>query len=69
MLGAVLGACSSGALRTTAGVAWAGCECLPGGRALLWPALTSSSPDHVKQESLATLAVHATIWVHLVGLR
>ena len=55
MLGAVLGACSSGALRTTAGVAWAGCECLPGGRALLWPALTSSSPDHVKQDGLAPL--------------
>ena len=55
MLGAVLGACSSGALSTTAGVAWAGCECLPCGRALLWSALTSSSPDHVKQNGLAPL--------------
>ena len=40
----------SGALLTLVGAAWAGCERLPGGSALHWPALTSSSPEHVKQD-------------------
>ena len=40
----------SGALSTLAGTAWAGCERLPGGSALHWPALTSSSPEHVQHD-------------------
>ena len=45
----------SGALRHLEGAAWAGCERLPGGSALHWPALTSSSPEHVQQECFAHL--------------